>query len=880
MTTHSLLLGSKAQMLLRQTYTHATQTRKMGWLTAITFTLMQSVAYLVFRLESPSWVALKTRLRPWFAHLTQRPYQLFDPVRYLLQMLWLMTVAPLGKISISPVQPFKYLKHAVYNLHRAGVTFLEHIPGTLAATSTLQHVSTALSQTSQTSRTFLYIGGSVVCLPLFVLLATQPFSLQAQAIFVGLLWVLALIVRRLGSRYSIFVLIVLSLIVSTRYLWWRYTSTLNLIDPLSAFFGILLISAETFSWVVLVLGYVQTAWPLNRPPTELPRDTSTWPVVDLMIATYNEDLSIVRPTVYAALGIDWPKDKLRIYLLDDGRREEFRQFAEEVGIHYLKRPDNKHAKAGNLNNALKHTDGELVAIFDCDHIPTRSFLQVTVGLFLVDPKLALVQTPHHFFSPDPFERNLGQYRLQPNENTLFYGLVQDGSDLWNATFFCGSCAVLRRSAIESIGGFAVETVTEDAHTALRLHRNGYNTAYLRIPQAAGLATESLSAHIGQRIRWARGMVQIFRIDNPMLGKGLNFFQRLCYSNAMLHFLSGLPRLIYLTAPLAFLIFHAYVLYAPALAIFLYVLPHMVHSVITNSHMQGAYRRTFWGEVYETVLSWYIARPTTVALFSPGKGVFNVTAKGGLVDQEYFDWGISRPYIFLTTLNIVGFFFGVWRLIFGPSDEIFTVMLTMLWVMYNLTILGCAIAVAEEVRQVRKKHRVVTEMPAALQRSTGHMLPVVVTDFSEGGFSIRLSSADTHLHINDTVHLIIARGSRHFSFPTSIIRAEGTHISLQFNPTTRQQHIDLVQCTFARADAWLFAQESFSKDKPTASLKNILVTSVHGYQQIAHFLSISFNPVIRSLNTLVAWFVSLLPITQVVVPEHKSSQHNVVGVSYV
>lgn len=171
----------------------------------------------------------------------------------------------------------------------------------------------------------------------------------------------------------------------------------------------------------------------------------------------------------------------------------------------------------------------------------------------------MMQTPHHFFSPDPFERNLGRFRRTPNEGTLFYGLLQDGNDMWDATFFCGSCAVLRRTALDEVGGIAVETVTEDAHTSLRLHRRGWTSAYIRIPQAAGLATESLSAHIGQRIRWARGMVQIFRLDNPLFGKGLKLAQRICYANAMLHFLSGIPRLIFLTAPLAFLLMHAYII---------------------------------------------------------------------------------------------------------------------------------------------------------------------------------------------------------------------------------------------------------------------------------------------------------------------------------
>ena len=129
----------------------------------------------------------------------------------------------------------------------------------------------------------------------------------------------------------------------------------------------------------------------------------------------------------------------------------------------------------------------------------------------------MLQTPHHFYSPDPFERNLGKFRKIPNEGSLFYGIVQDANDLWNATFFCGSCAALRRAALDEVGGIAQETVTEDAHTSLRLQKAGWNTAYINLPQAAGLATETLARHVKQRIRWARGMVQILRIDNPLFG---------------------------------------------------------------------------------------------------------------------------------------------------------------------------------------------------------------------------------------------------------------------------------------------------------------------------------------------------------------------------
>ncbi len=180
----------------------------------------------------------------------------------------------------------------------------------------------------------------------------------------------------------------------------------------------------------------------------MPEDLSAWPTVDLFIPTYNEPLSIVQNTVFGALSIDYPADKLKIYILDDGRREEFRAFAEALGVGYITRDNNIHAKAGNLNHALGLTDGELLALFDSDHVPNRAFLQLTVGGFLTDPKLSLVQTPHHFYSPDPFERNLRGGGSIPNEGLLFYGLIQDGNDLWNAAFFCGSCAVIRRSAVE------------------------------------------------------------------------------------------------------------------------------------------------------------------------------------------------------------------------------------------------------------------------------------------------------------------------------------------------------------------------------------------------------------------------------------------------
>ncbi|MGE8263320.1 MAG: UDP-forming cellulose synthase catalytic subunit, partial [Stenotrophomonas sp.] len=643
--------------------------------------LLQQVSWLFLRLEGPAWQQQAAQVQRGFPQLREKRYwRAGDPLRLLIQAVWVTLVRITPKMSprrarlrLAQRKRLARLRGVAGRGRLRYLRTMQEAPPSLWNSAPWQWLWARLNGLSLRARRIitLLIGG--VAAVLAVLCITQPFNYMAQFVFVLLLWGIALLVRRMPGRYATLILVVLSITVSCRYLWWRYTATLNWNSTFDLICGVILLAAETYSWLVLMLGYVQVAWPLNRKPAPLPADTSQWPTVDVLIPTYNEDLALVRHTVYAAMGLDWPADKLRIHVLDDGKRAEFRAFAERVGVNYITRSNNQHAKAGNLNHALTQIDGELVAIFDSDHLPVRSFLQITTGWFRRDPRLALVQTPHHFFSPDPFERNLRVFRRDPNEGELFYGLVQDGNDLWNAAFFCGSCAVLRREAIDAIGGFATETVTEDAHTALRLHRNGWNSAYLRIPQAAGLATDSLGAHVNQRIRWARGMVQIFRIDNPLLGKGLSLFQRFCYANAMLHFMAGIPRLVFLTAPLAFLLMHVYIIYAPALAITLFVLPHMAHASLTNSRIQGKYRRPFWGEVYETVLAWYIARPTTVALFSPRRGKFNVTDKGGMQARDTFDWRVARPYLVLALLNVAGLCFAVWRFMHGPADERGTVV---------------------------------------------------------------------------------------------------------------------------------------------------------------------------------------------------------------
>ena len=668
---------------------------------------------------------------------------------------------------------------------------------------------------------------------LLALVVSVPLDLTGQLIFSAGSFGAALLLSRTPGRLTTLAMIVLSISASSRYMYWRVTDTVGFTNWVDACFGFGLLLAELYAFLVLLIGYFQTAWPLQRRPVPMPQDVDTWPSVDVFIPTYNEPLEVVKQTVFSAMQMDWPGDRLHVYVLDDGRREEFRDFCQELGVGYLTRDNNAHAKAGNINAALAVTDSEYVTIFDCDHIPTRSFLQICMGWFIRDPKLAMLQTPHHFFSPDPFEKNLDTFHAMPNEGELFYGIVQDGNDLWNAAFFCGSCAVIKRAPLLEIGGVAVETVTEDAHTALKLSRHGYNTAYLALPQAAGLATESLSAHVGQRIRWARGMAQICRVDNPLFGPGLKLGQRLCYFNAMLHFFYGLPRLVFLTAPLAYLLFSAHVFQATAAMITAYALPHMMHASITNSRIQGRFRYSFWNEVYESVLAWYIMRPVLVAFVNPKLGKFNVTAKGGVIEQSYFDWSIARPYLILLLLNLLGFVVGIWRMVaVGPSSEVFTTLvINMVWTAYNIILTSASLAVASETRQVRSTPRVTAALPAALRFADGKTLVCETDDFSQSGVGLRVPN-ELQLETGSEVHVSLFRTDEEGTFPAQVTFSGGGRLGLRFEGLSLQQQADIARLTFGRADAWIDFWGNRQHDKPLTSLKSVMVIGVRGLGQVA------------------------------------------------
>jgi len=670
---------------------------------------------------------------------------------------------------------------------------------------------------------------------------TIDFRWPEQAVLGILTIVLAFAIHRISnSELVTLALMFASMLATARYAYWRcftvghaLATSGEKIGIINIVFMLILLSAEFYAFVILFLGYIQTIRPLRRPPYPMPKGLEDWPHVDVLIPTYNEPLSVVRSTAFAAMNIDYPQDKLHVYVLDDGRREEFRKFCAEADIGYITRSDNKHAKAGNINHALKLLNSPYVAIFDCDHVPTRSFLQVTIGWFLKDAKLGMLQTPHYFYSPDPFERNLHQFMVIPNEGELFYGVLQDGNDLWNATFFCGSCAVLRRNALDGIGGIATETVTEDAHTSLRMQIRGWNTAYINIPQAAGLATESLSSHVGQRIRWARGMIQVLRTDNPMFARGLKWPQRLCYFNAMIHFLYAVPRLVFLTAPLVYMLLGRINIPGYWAAILAYAMPHLFLSNLTNFRIQGKYRHSFWNEVYETVLAPYILGPTLLALINPKLGKFNVTAKGGIVRKSYFDSRIARPYIALILLNVAGLLIVPVRLFYWNVGHPGTIAMNAFWILFNLIIVGTANAVAFESRQLRTDVRIDMHMPVEMRLPDGRSVFGESVNMSLGGASVNLEEP-LNLPADARVEVIYPLRQRNAIFPASVVVLDGSNLRIRYENLSLEEEELLTLVLYSRADSWLSRSERREADKPWRSFARLVRLSIKG---VGHALGV-------------------------------------------
>ena len=585
-----------------------------------------------------------------------------------------------------------------------------------------------------------------------LLLAGLPLGVEAQlAIAVASIAAMAVIklIDLRGPWRAVF--LGLGTFVILRYVFWRLSNTIpSFHSPLDFTAGAVLVMAELYCVAMMFLSLFTVADPIDRPQAPRLTDAEA-PTVDVFVPSYNESIEIVAPTLAAAKRMTYPKSKLNVFLLDDGgteakvsaddpvqaaaalsRRKSMQALCVELGVRYLTRDENSHAKAGNLNNGLEHSSGDIVAVFDADHAPAQDFLTETVGFFKGDDKLFLVQTPHFFLNPDPIEKNLAAIGI-PAENEMFYGLVQKGLDKWNAAFFCGSAALLRRAALEQVGGFHGSSITEDAESALELHSRGWNSLYVEKPMIAGLQPETFESFIGQRSRWCRGMVQILLLKNPLFKQGLTLAQRLCYLSSSMFWLFPLSRMVFIFAPMLFIFFGMKIYVANSQEFIAYTLTYMVAALMIQSYVFGRFRWPWVSDVYEYIQSVMLFRAVLSVFLDPRRPKFNVTDKGQTLNDNRLS-SFAMPYFAIFGLVAASLVTLCYRYVNEPNArDLITVVGA--WTGLNLVLTGIALGAVSERRERRSMPRVSSKLKASLTVGGEHV-PVVIEDMSFGGLRVK------------------------------------------------------------------------------------------------------------------------------------------------
>ncbi len=611
-----------------------------------------------------------------------------------------------------------------------------------------------------------YLGFGLWLLLLILLLnfALVSVSYQAQltvsaVLLSGLVLVynLSRVVSSLSwQQWCRLLIIFITIFLTFRYMYWRATESLPMqFGLLSMVCGLLLFMAEAYGLINMLFGFFINAQPYHRQSLPLPVDPSQLPDVDVYIPTYNEDPSVIRPTVIAATQMDYPAEKLHVFILDDGgtvqkcqdadvskahaakeRATILKNIAAEFGAGYLTREKNLHAKSGNINSALAYTNADLLLILDCDHLPTLDFLQQTVGLFLADPKLFVVQTPHNFVSPDPLERNLQTYEQSPAENELFYDVMQPGLDTWDTSFFCGSAAILRRSVIDELGGVSGQTITEDAETTLDAMSRGYTTAYLNKPMVSGLQPETYAGFVVQRVRWGQGMLQIFILKNPWRLPGLKLVQRVLYTNFAFYWGFASARVIMLLAPPMFLVFAINLCDATAIDLISYAGPSLLAALLSTQYFYGRVRWPFMSQLYEVIQSIYITLGLIEVVRKPHSPSFKVTPKGEQLNEDYVS-SLTWPFYVFLGFTTLGIALGIHRYLTEPFGQ-GAVAFVLFWATLDALLLLGALGVMLERKQLRQSPRAPHDEKVEMQLPDGTTLMGECRNASAGGAGLLLT----------------------------------------------------------------------------------------------------------------------------------------------
>ncbi|MFC6465304.1 glycosyltransferase family 2 protein [Marinilactibacillus sp. GCM10026970] len=544
----------------------------------------------------------------------------------------------------------------------------------------------------------------------------------------------------------------------TLYLLWRLFFTLPFQEgPFALIMGVLLLASESAA----AFGTFELFWRKNQETLiEKPEvHEEDFPHVDVFIATHNESTDLLFKTANACTFMDYPdKSKVHIYLCDDGNRQEVADLAKKLNIHYLGLENNKDAKSGNLNHALSSTDSPLVVTFDSDMIPTHDFLMESVPYFFLpnyqkdvngvwlrkdidenEPieEVGFVQTPQSFYNPDLFQYNLFAETTIPNEQDFFTKEINVMRNSSNSPTYTGSNTVLSRKALEGVGGFPTDTITEDFQTGIRIQEKGYRTIATTKVVANGLAPTSIETLISQRVRWARGVIQSVRNTKIPFNKELPIASRISYMVSHSYWWSFARRIIFTFSPILFALFGIRIAICGFWDLLLFWGPsHLFYSLSMRS-LSSATRNQRWSQIIDTILAPYMILPVFMESVGLKQMKFKVTNKdieGDTLKQQVL---YALPHLLLLGLSIaalINFTVGKY------GSELFYGSIIIFWLVYNVINLLYAVFFLLGRKLYRKTDRIAAIEPVELHFEN-RVLNGETLNLSEGGLLFKLDRAE-------------------------------------------------------------------------------------------------------------------------------------------
>lgn len=584
-----------------------------------------------------------------------------------------------------------------------------------------------------------------------------------------------------------------------RYMLWRLCDT-TLPIPMPTGLGIwiwfcffieILVSVESLIFYITMLRHsdrLSQADKYEKALRDLP--ANDLPTIDVFVPTYNEEIQVIERSILGCLHLDWPKEKLKVWVLDDGKRDWVKEFCEEVGAGYIRRQEWIHAKAGNLNHAFEVTNGDFIAVFDADFVPFRNFLYRVVGFF-VDPTVAIVQTPQHFFNKDYVQTNLHIYDSAPDDQRLFFDVMMPARDGWNAAFWCGSCSLTRRTAMQVTGGVPTKSITEDLTTTLALLRHGYITRYLNQKLSHGLAPESLPSLLTQRRRWCRGTIQTMFMNDGPLGPRLRFIHRVLFFPW--HWLvSPFTRIFSFIVPIVFLLtgFPALVITHYSELIYYHFPAYIINLFVTLWLAPRHYIPLLSSSVASLEAVQVI--PTVMdSLMAPFKKEFGVTPKGSMGRPEkkrhihHFSFWVCLILLFLTSFGILI------NLVpeTSPISEGGFFPIASIWATMNVFMLVIMTLLSVEHPRPRTDERFKID-EAGEMFVDGKSLPIHIYDISLGGARIRQEIiSQNKLREHQEIEILLPSYGK---IPATVVREKSGVLQVQFNNLTGKLRHTLIQ----------------------------------------------------------------------------------------